>query len=35
MYSRKPNCGISLPRSAFICLARRYIIDGRSYENLF
>jgi hypothetical protein len=30
MYSRKPNCGTSLPSSVFMCLARRYIIDERS-----
>ncbi len=35
MYSRKSNCGTSHPSSAFICQARRYIINERSYENIF
>ncbi len=35
MYSRKPNCGTSVPSSSIMCLVRRYIIYERSYENLF
>jgi hypothetical protein len=35
MYYQKLNCRTSLPSSAFMCLARRYIIDERRYENLF